>query len=210
MDNKKKYGIMGGTFDPIHMGHLFIAQSALKELMLDKVMFIPTGTPPHKKDKNITSSLDRYIMTTLAVNSNDDFCVSSIEVSKTEPSYTIDTVKELLELKKDVEFYFITGTDSFLSIETWKEYDELFKKITFVVVTRPGFTNQELDSKIEYFLTKYDAKVIKVLVPSLEISSTDIRERVINGKTIKYLVHEDVEKYINKNQLYLHNNNYTI
>lgn len=210
MDNKKKYGIMGGTFDPIHMGHLFIAQSALKELKLDKVMFIPTGTPPHKKDRNITSSMDRYIMTTLAINSNDDFCVSPIEVLKNEQSFTIDTVNELLNVKKDVEFYFITGADSFLSIQTWKDYEELFKKITFVVVTRPGFTNQELDSKINYFLTKYKAKVIKVLVPSLEISSTDIRNRVVNGKTIKYLVHEDVEKYINKNRLYLHNNNYTI
>lgn len=202
----RKFGIMGGTFDPIHMGHLFIAQSALIELDLHKVIFIPTGNPPHKNIKNITNALDRYIMTTMAVNSNENFYASPIEVNKQGHSYTIETIKELLQNERDVEFYFITGADSFLTMETWKDYIELFKLIRFVVVTRTGFTNYELDNKIKSFVIKYGAKIEKLEVPILEISSTDIRDRVSNGKSIKYLVNDDIEKYINKNSLYKHNN----
>jgi len=195
---KKKYGIMGGTFDPIHMGHLFIAQSAMTELNLDKVIFVPTGISPHKIEKDISSPIDRYIMTAMAINSNESFHVSPIEINKNSPSYTIETVKDLLSIEKNVDFYFITGADSFISLETWKDFEDLFKIITFVVVTRPGSSNEELDQKIIFFMEKYGAKVEKVVVPSLEISSTDIRNRVSNGKTIRYLVHDDVEKYINK------------
>lgn len=198
----KRYGIMGGTFDPIHMGHLFIAQSALKELQLDKVIFIPTGVPPHKTEQKISPVLDRYMMTSMAINNNEHFCISPIEMNRKTPSYTIDTVKELLEDDTNVELYFITGTDTFMSLETWKDFQELFKAIIFVVAIRPGFDNNEIDHKINAYTMEYEANILKVLMPALEISSTDIRKRVALGKSIKYIVSADVEQYIIKNELY--------
>ncbi|AOY76869.1 nicotinate-nucleotide adenylyltransferase [Clostridium formicaceticum] len=199
----KRYGIMGGTFDPIHLGHLFIAETALDELNLDKVVFIPTGHPPHKDHENITDAHHRLQMTSIAIHSNKTFKLSAIEVNRKGPSYTIDTVRRLLEHDGgDVELYFITGTDAFMEVETWKRYKDVLQMIKIVVATRLGYSDVHFNEKVDLFTKKYKARIIKVAVPILEISSSDIRNRIKEGKTIKYLVPEGVEEYIRKNQLY--------
>jgi len=202
---KKKIGIMGGTFDPIHFGHLFIAQTALDRFELNKIIFIPTGKPPHKRERVITDSNDRMDMLNLAVKSNPKFETSSIEITRGEMSYTIDTIKELQQdYDNETEFYFITGTDAFIEIETWKEYIQLFGLVKFVVMKRQVTNSKLLDEKIELFIKEYKANITKVEIPTLDISSTNIRKRVKEGISIKYLLPENVEKYIFKNRLYIY------
>ncbi|MDR5658042.1 nicotinate-nucleotide adenylyltransferase [Serpentinicella sp. ANB-PHB4] len=197
-----KLGIMGGTFDPIHIGHLFIAQTALSCLKLDKVLFIPTGITPHKNNQEISSPLDRFNMTSLAINNNNHFDISSIEIDKNERSYTIDTILELQIKYHLCKLYFITGTDTLISLEKWKKFQELFKAIDFIVITRPGYDTETLEEKIQYYTDEYCANITKINVPLLDISSTDIRMRVRHNKSIKYLVPQSVEKYIYNNNLY--------
>ncbi len=200
----KKIGIIGGTFDPIHFGHLFIAQTALDRLNLNKVLFIPTGKSPHKEEKLITSAYKRIDMIKLAIKGNPKFDISTIEVIREKTSYTIDTIKELQEYyDKETEFYFIMGSDSLLEMESWEKYKELLGLTRFIVMTRQGFKNQLLDDKIELFTEKYGANIIKSKIPILDISSTDIRKRVKEEKSIKYLLPENVERYIFNNGLYI-------
>ncbi|KJF27992.1 nicotinate-nucleotide adenylyltransferase [Clostridium aceticum] len=199
----KRYGIMGGTFDPIHLGHLFIAETALDELSLDEVIFIPTGLPPHKDQETVTDSHHRLLMTSIAIDSNKTFKLSTIEIDRKGPSYTIDTIQSILQNhKEEVEIYFITGTDTFMEVDTWKHYKDVLQMIKIVVATRLGYNDRSFNEKVDLFTKKYKAEIIKVTVPILEISSSDIRDRIKVGKTIKYLVPEGVEEYIKKNQLY--------
>ena len=201
---KNKIGIMGGTFDPIHFAHLFIAQTALDRLELNKVIFIPTGKPPHKQERLITDSYNRIDMLNLATKSNPKFEISSIEINRDKTSYTIDTIKELqLYYGKDTDIYFITGTDAFIDIESWKEYKELLSIAKFIVMTRQVLNSELLDEKIELFIKEYGANITKIEIPTLDISSTDIRRRIREGISIKYLLPESVEKYILKNRLYI-------
>lgn len=201
---KNKIGILGGTFDPIHFGHLFIAQTALDRLGLNKIIFIPTGKPPHKKERLITDSYNRIDMLNLATKSNPQFEISFIEINRDKTSYTIDTIKELqLNYGEDTDIYFITGTDAFIDIETWKEYKELLSIAKFIVMTRQILNSELLDEKIELFIKKYGANITKIEIPTLDISSTDIRRRMKEGNSIKYLLPESVEKYILKNRLYI-------
>ena len=199
-----KIGIMGGTFDPIHYGHLFIAQTALDKFDLDKVLFIPTGKPPHKRKNIITEPGKRIDMLRLALKNNPKFDISTIEITRGKTSYTIDTIKELQQYyNRMAKFYFIMGSDAFKYIETWKNYEELLKIVRFIVMTRQILKNGSLDKKIELLIRKYDANIIKVEIPFLDISSTIIRKRVGEGSPIKYLLPEDVEEYIFKNKLYM-------
>ena len=198
-----RIGIMGGTFDPIHYGHLFIAQTASDKFDLDKVLFIPTGKPPHKRRNIITDSGKRIDMLRLAVENNPKFDISTIEITRGKTSYTIDTIKELQQYYDGVaKFYFIMGSDAFKYMETWKNYKELLKMARFIVMTRQILKNGSLDKKIELLIKKYKADIIKVEIPFLDISSTIIRQRVREGSSIKYLLPEDVEEYIFKNKLY--------
>ena len=199
----KKVGIMGGTFDPIHLGHLFIAETALYNLGLNKILFIPTGNPPHKDNRDITSQHHRLIMTALAINDNEKYELSDMEISRKGKSYTIDTIKQLQQQNKNTELFFITGTDAFMEMESWKKYTYIFNTINIVVVTRLGYDNRSFHEKISYFKERYNAKIIDMAAPILEISSSDIRERVRQRKSIKYLVTDGVEKYISKHQLYV-------
>jgi nicotinate-nucleotide adenylyltransferase len=199
----KRIGVMGGTFDPIHYGHLVAAEAVRAEFGLDRVIFIPTGNPPHKQHISITGSEHRYLMTVLATSSNPDFEVSRIEVDKSELTYTIDTIKELQRIYGDAaDLYFITGADAVLELLTWHKIEELLTLCKFIAVTRPGFDKQALEQKIEEITSKYNGEIICLEVPLLAISSTDIRERAGSGKTIKYLVPEAVEEYIGKHGLY--------
>ncbi|NLK91011.1 MAG: nicotinate-nucleotide adenylyltransferase [Clostridiales bacterium] len=195
---------MGGTFDPVHYGHLFIAQTALSRLNLNKVLFIPAKIPPHKRKNIITDADKRVHMLNLAIESNPKFETSTIEIDRQKTSYTIDTVRELYQHHDEgTQFYFVMGSDAFKYIETWKEYKELFKIIEFIVMTRQILKNGSLDEKIKVLTKEHDAKIIKIEIPFLDISSTIIRKRVKEGEPIKYLLPESVEKYVFDKKLYI-------
>ncbi len=199
----QKIGIMGGTFDPIHIGHLVIAEEVRYRFNLDKVIFIPAGNPPHKEYNNITAGRHRYQMTLLATIDNPYFDVSSIELERKGVTYTIDTITALREkCDVDVDYYFITGADSIIELSTWKDVDKLLNLCKFVAATRPGFDIAKIEEKITELENKYKKNIYSLSVPALQISSTDIRNRINQGATVKYLLPESVEYYINKHELY--------
>ncbi len=197
-----KIAVMGGTFNPIHIGHLVAAEAVRRELGIERVIFIPTGNAPHKENDPMYNE-HRYLMTVLATVANPYFEVSRTEIDRTGKSYTIDTIKELrLKYGEDCNIYFITGADAIEQILTWKDPEELLSICRFVAVTRPGYDRTRLEKAINTLKQKYKGNIEFLEVPALSISSTDIRNRVAAGKTIKYLVPEAVEKYILKFGLY--------
>ncbi|HHX61845.1 MAG TPA: nicotinate-nucleotide adenylyltransferase [Epulopiscium sp.] len=199
----KKLAIMGGTFDPIHIGHLMTAEEVRNEFEIDQVIFIPTGHPPHKDAGRVTHSEHRYLMTVLATVENPHFNVSRIEIDRPGTTYTIDTIKKIKEsYNPDVKIYFITGADAVHEILTWERVDELMKICEFVAVTRPGYKRQQLREKVEELKGSFECSVHYLEVPALAISSSDIRGRVEKYKPIQYLVPQAVEKYIQKFKLY--------
>nr|WP_245628505.1 nicotinate-nucleotide adenylyltransferase [Fervidicola ferrireducens] len=199
----KRIGIMGGTFDPIHFGHLVTAEEARINFELDKVIFVPTGNPPHKKDYEVTEPEHRYLMTALATNSNPFFEVSRIEIERKGYSYTVDTLNQLVEIYgKDTSLFFISGADAVLDILTWKNIKGVLDVCTFIAATRPGYPIKKLKDKLEEIKKLYGKDVYLLEVTAIAISSTEIRRRVKEGRSIKYLVPEGVEEYILKNGLY--------
>ncbi len=199
---KKRLGIMGGTFDPIHMGHLVTAEAVCNEFQLEKVIFIPAGNPPHKEGSHVTPAWHRYVMTVMATCSNPFFSVSPIELERSGPSYTIDTAEALLaEYGQQTELYFIIGADTVGELHTWHDIDKLLKICQFVAATRPG-SLCSIDKVIDYFGVNGRNSIHRLATPELEISSTDIREKVRLGRSIKYIVPESVEMYIKKEEFY--------
>ncbi|WP_036728494.1 MULTISPECIES: nicotinate-nucleotide adenylyltransferase [Peptoniphilus] len=194
----KKYGIMGGTFNPIHFGHLMISEYIRIEMELDKIIFIPTGNPPHKKT---IDAKFRFEMTSIAIEDNENFMISDIETNKIGNSYSIDTVKQLKN-KLDGKFYFIIGSDTLFQLRTWKKFDELSEEVEFICAVRPNYTASEDLRKELKELEKYNATVHVVETPLYEISSTDLRNRFKLNKSVKYLVPDNVIIYINDNKLY--------
>ena len=206
LEGCKKIAIMGGTFDPIHLGHLVAAEAVRQELGIERVIFVPTGKPPHKANQNVMQSEHRYLMCVLATLQNPYFDVSRVEIDRSGTTYTIDTVKEIKRhCDRDCRLYFITGADAINQIMTWKEPEKLLALCDFVAVTRPGYDKNKLNKTIDGLNNVFNigASVHFLEVPALAISSTDIRNRVIAGKTIKYLLPDNVEDYILKNHLYL-------
>lgn len=199
----RKIGIMGGTFDPIHYGHLVLAEQIRTKFDLEKILFIPAGIPPHKQETNITCSTHRYFMTLLATITNPHFEVSRIEIDEKEISYTVNTIKKLKSIYSDAELYFITGADALYELDTWKDLEGLLKMCNFIAATRPGFDEKKLNEKKIFLNEKYCTNIIVTAVPALAISSTDIRNRVKEHKSIKYIVPDSVEHYIYKNNLYI-------
>ncbi|WP_058485330.1 nicotinate-nucleotide adenylyltransferase [Defluviitalea phaphyphila] len=200
----KSLAIMGGTFDPIHYGHLVTAEAVRYKYNIDKVLFMPAGNPPHKEYDKITHSEHRYLMGVLATATNPYFDVSRMEIDRKGVTYTIDTIKSLRQMYgEEIELYFITGADAIKEIFTWKNPEELFKLCTFVAVTRPEYYKEELIEKVKTIRNEYESKIHFLEVPALSISSTDIRNRVKNKMPIKYLVPESVENYIYKFNLYI-------
>ncbi len=194
-----RYGVMGGTFDPIHLGHLVAAQAALHEFELDAVYFVPSGQPPHKR--HVTDGEHRYLMTLLATAANPRFYTSRVEIDRVGYSYTYDTILYLRQEFNSDEIYFLTGADVISHLHTWYRYRELLQVCHFVAATRPGFAFD--DALQSSSLTAAEVERISFLeVPSLAISSTDIRQRVRDGRPIKYLVPSAVENYIYKHALY--------
>jgi len=197
--NKMRIGILGGTFNPIHYGHLVIASEVKDRLKLEKVIFVPTGKAPHRNVKGATPD-ERYEMVSLAIEGNSSFEVSPIEIEKSKivdsPTFTLETIREFVKIYgKRAKIYFIVGLDEMLKISTWKEPKKLLQLSKFVVVTRPGYELEKLDKKIA-------SKVIIVQVPGLDISASDIRKRIKAGRPIRYLLPQLVEEYIRKKSLY--------
>lgn len=204
LQNSKKVGIMGGTFDPIHQGHLVTAEAARSRFNMDKVVFVPSGQPPHKKGLRITNKEHRYLMTVLATSTNPYFEVSRAEIDRPGESFAIDTVRYIRSrMEPDSELFFITGADAIFEIVTWKDMEELFANCVFIAATRPGFNLMEMNKQLRKKLAPENmAKIIPLEVPAMAISSTDIRNRVQKARTIKYLLPESVENFIQKNDLY--------
>jgi nicotinate-nucleotide adenylyltransferase len=204
LNNKnKKYGIMGGTFNPIHIGHLILAEYAKDYFGLDKVIFIPTGKPPHKELDGIVSAKSRYEMVDLAIKDNPNFIISPLEIKREGTTYSVDTLKFLKREYPAIDFYFIVGTDSFVQIDSWKKSDILLRSCRFIVAKRLGDSLEIVEKKARNINNKYGDIIYLMDFPYIGISSSNIRERVKNGETVKYIIPKEVEKYINENKLYL-------
>ncbi|WFA09504.1 nicotinate-nucleotide adenylyltransferase [Tissierella sp. Yu-01] len=198
-----KVGLMGGTYNPIHLGHLIISENIRTNFPLDRVIFIPTGDPPHKDNNELISAIDRYNMTKLAIESNPYFDISSIEVKREGKSYSTDTIDEFLKAMPEDELYFIIGSDTLFDLEKWKDIRDIFKKISFIVTGREGLSDNNIEDKIEEYRKKFNSKIAHVSGPKIEISSTMIREYVSEDKSIRYLVPRQVEEYIKTHRLYI-------
>ncbi|AQS59933.1 nicotinate-nucleotide adenylyltransferase [Desulforamulus ferrireducens] len=194
--------LMGGTFDPIHYGHLVVAEEVRQQFSLSKVLFIPAARPPHKTDKIISDPIHRVNMTRLAIASNPYFDVSTLEVERQGLSYTIDTVKEIKKIYGVEKVYFITGADAVLEILSWKNAEELLSICTFIAATRPGYDLHQLADTLKLLPKEVLKNILPLEVPALSISSSDIRRRVKEGKSIKYLLPEAVEQYIFNTKIY--------
>jgi len=194
----RRVGVMGGTFDPVHHGHLVAASEVAHRFELDEVVFVPTGRPWQKDDRDVTSPEDRYLMTVIATASDPRFRVSRVDVDREGPTYTVDTLRDLhaayAAASVDAELFFITGADALASIASWRDSAEVLALAHFVGVTRPG-----------HVLTDHglpEGAVTLVEVPALAISSTDCRARVAAGAPIRYLVPDGVHEYVAKRGLY--------
>ncbi|MEA4902310.1 nicotinate-nucleotide adenylyltransferase [Desulfitobacterium sp.] len=200
--SRKRLGIMGGTFDPIHYGHLVAAEMARNEFALERVIFIPTGIPPHKRGRKITCSEYRYAMVSLAIADNELFDISRIELDRMGLTYTVDTLRLMQEQYSDFELYFITGADAFREIFTWHNPNEVLALTQFIGASRPGFDADTFLKRIQQEYPEFYARMHSLEVPALAISSTDIRARVKKGQSIRYLLPEPVRLYIKEKGLY--------
>nr|WP_223261554.1 MULTISPECIES: nicotinate-nucleotide adenylyltransferase [Glutamicibacter] len=187
-----RLGVMGGTFDPIHNGHLVAASEVAAEYDLDEVVFVPTGQPWQKADRQVTSAEHRYLMTVIATASNPRFTVSRVDIDREGATYTRDTLLDLRALRPDAELFFITGADAMSQIMSWRDIDQVFDLAHFVGVSRPGYVIADLGRD----------NVSQLEIPALSISSTDCRARVAADKPVWYLVPDGVVQYIAKYGLY--------
>jgi nicotinate-nucleotide adenylyltransferase len=192
----KRIGVMGGTFDPIHHGHLVAASEVAARFELDEVVFVPTGEPWQKRGRRVSPAEHRYLMAVIATASNPRFWVSRVDIDRDGPTYTIDTLRDLVKLLGDgTELYFITGADALAQILSWKDAAELFELAHFIAVTRPGYQLSD-DHLPEHAVTLVE-------VPALAISSSGCRDRVRDDLPVWYLVPDGVVQYINKHHLYV-------
>lgn len=192
---QRKIGVMGGTFDPVHHGHLVAASEVADRFALDEVIFVPTGRPWQKTGRDVSPAEDRYLMTVIATASNPRFSVSRVDVDRDGPTYTADTLADLHDAMPDAQLFFITGADALQQILSWRKVDELFRYAHFVGVTRPGY--ELADGHLP------QGSVTTVEVPAMAISSSECRARVGAGRPVWYLVPDGVVQYISKRSLYL-------
>jgi nicotinate-nucleotide adenylyltransferase len=198
MAGQRRIGVMGGTFDPIHHGHLVAASEVQSYFKLDEVIFVPTGQPWQKSEREVSAAEDRYLMTVIATASNPRFSVSRVDIDRPGPTYTIDTLRDLDKLYPGDDLFFITGADALAQILTWRDVDEMFRLAHFVGCTRPGTENLKLP------LDQLPKDRVTLLeVPALAISSTECRERVTRGEPTWYLVPDGIVQYIAKRNLYV-------
>lgn len=194
-------GIMGGTFNPIHMGHLIVSEYIREEMDLDLICFIPTGNPPHKVGTFILDGVKRFELVKMAIKDNKRFVISDIEVNRRGYSYSIDTIRHIMNLYPKDKLYFIIGSDKLFELPTWKDVDELIKLVEFIVYDRGQYMEEELDNQIN-LLSQEGYIINRVKGPKIDISSSIIRERIKWDKSIKYLVPTEVEEVIYKELLY--------
>lgn len=196
----RPWGILGGSFDPIHNGHILLAQEVRDRLQLEKVIFIPAYVAPHKIGQSFASAADRFAMTALAVEGINDFSVSDMELRRGSVSYTVDTMLELRKMYPRQEFYFIIGADSVPQLKTWNRIEELFSLVKFAAVYRPGYEDV-LDRAREDFGRPAE-RIVMVHTTEYDVSSTAIRQKVQAGQSISDMVPAAVAEYIEKNGLY--------
>ncbi len=195
--SRRRIGVMGGTFDPIHNGHLVAASEVADHFDIDFVLFVPTGEPWQKRGRRVSDSEDRYLMTVIATASNPRFVVSRVDIDRPGNTYTVDTLRDLKVIYPDADLYFITGADALQKIMTWRDWEEMFDAATFVGVTRPGVTLSEAD--VAGLST---SRLHLIEIPAMAISSTDCRARAASGRPVWYLVPDGVVQYIAKRGLY--------
>lgn len=186
----KKVGILGGTFDPPHHGHLLIANEVLTTLKLDEIWFMPNQEPPHKKKSDSIKNRERLEMINLAIEGNSQFKIQPLELERTGPSFTVDTMKIILEKYNDTQFFFIIGADMIEYLPKWYKIEELVRMVQFVGVERPEYSHD----------TSYP--IIYIDVPAMEVSSSMIRDRLKKGQSVRYLLPDSIIQYIEENQLY--------
>lgn len=199
----KKIGILGGTFNPIHFGHLILGQSAKEEFGLDKILVMPTKNPAYKTISGSVTEQNRTDMIKLAIKDFPFFEFSDLELRREGTTYTVDTLKELTKQNPDSKYYFIMGADSLYQIETWKDPNQIFSMANILVATRND-SRSALDAQIDYLEDKYDGKIYHLNSPSIEISSHEIRKRNIAGQSIHFFLPESIIGYIERNGLYEH------
>lgn len=198
----KKIGIMGGTFNPVHYGHLFLAENAMEQLNLDKILFMPTKNPPHKKKQDLVSDLHRTEMVRLAVKDNPHFEVSIMEFEREGITYTADTLTLMTKENPDTEYFFIVGADSLFMMQDWHTPQIVFNLSTILVAGRDRVKENQLDKQVKFLIDTYDARIIHINMPTIEISSALIRDRIADNRTIRYFVPDEVMDYIAKYKLY--------
>lgn len=198
----KKIGIMGGTFNPIHYGHLLLAESAYEQFNLDSIWIMPNKHPQYKMISSNISEEDRVAMISLAIEGNPHFILSEEELCRTGATYTVDTLVSLHQKLPDTEFYFIMGADSLFHFESWREPERILKLCHILAARRNGQVSADLDSQMDYLCSKYDADIHFLDTPNLDISSHGIRKRIRSHRSIKYLLPEAVEQYIMEHRLY--------
>lgn len=202
MGEKKRIGIMGGTFNPIHFGHLLLAETAYYQFELDEILIMPTRKPYYKKISNSVTDEDRATMVRLAIEDNEHFHLSKEELEREGTTFTVETLEVLTKRHPDYQYYFIMGADSLYHIESWKEPDKILQMAVIVVADRGSGLSSSLRSQIEYIENKYEAEIHLLNTPILEISSNDIRRRVREGESIRYLLPDRVVNYIYEHRLY--------
>lgn len=200
---KKRIGLFGGTFNPIHCGHVKAAESVQNIFSFDRILFIPSYLPPHKESVDVASAAHRLKMVELALASFDRFFPSSVEIDARGTSYSILTLNKIKEMFPQTEAFFLLGIDAFLEIETWKDYEDVLEQCSFVVMSRPGF---RLSEAKDILTEKY--KIHLLFINTLDISSSEVRERIRKNQSIEGLVPENVENYIKEKRLYLQKNEF--
>ena len=198
----KKVGIMGGTFNPIHLGHLCLAETAYEQLGLDKVLFMPSKKPPHKDIPDQISMEQRVEMITLAIKDNPHFELSMIELERDGITYTADSLTELTQKHRNTEFYFIVGADSLYYMNQWKNPHIIFELCTVVAAGRDHSDMNLMQQQADDLKKQYHASIILIEMPTIQISSAVIKERIAAGKSVRYFLPETVQKFIQKNHLY--------
>lgn len=199
---KKRIGIMGGTFNPIHMGHLILAEEAYQQMKLEKVFFMPSKQPPHKPNMIIAPQLHRKNMVSLAIKGNPHFELSTIELEREGVTYTADTLEILTSQNPEIQYYFIIGADSLFQLESWREPEKIMKLSSLLAASRYHLPEEELMAQIRYLTKEYGAQISLLYMPCIELSSEFLRNQLKEKREVRYYIPEAVSDYIKKNQLY--------
>ncbi len=201
-ENKKRVGIMGGTFNPIHLGHLIIAEAAYEAYKLDEVLFVPSGVSYMKDQSEILDAKKRVHMTGLAIEDNPHFALSTIEIDRDGNSYSYETLETLRKQNPNTEYFFLVGSDTLFALETWKHPEILLPSCTILVAVRDGVPMEKMQEHAKYLEEKFGGSINLLTTPNIEISATDIRNRLADGRDVKYFVPDSVLDFIHKYDLY--------